>query len=69
MALQIGRIQHDYAVGDKVLYTLPGIIRKMHPPRDGPFKVMQVHVNGTLTIQRGSVTDRVNIRNLSPYFE
>ena len=64
-----GRIQHDYAVGDKVLYTLPGIIPKLNQPREGPFKVMQVHVNGTLTIQRGSVTDRVNIRNISPYFE
>jgi len=64
-----GRIQHDYEVGEKVLYTLPGIIPKMDQPRDGPSIVKQVHVDGTLTIQRGSVTDRVNIRNLSPYFE
>ena len=31
-----GRIQHDYGVGEEVLYTLPGITPKMGQPRGGP---------------------------------
>ena len=64
-----GRIQHDYSVGDKVLYNVPGIIPKLDPPQTGPWEVKQVFVNGTVTIQRGSVSDRVNIRLISPFFE
>ena len=63
------RIAHEYKKGDKVLYTTPGIIQKMQQPRTGPHKVMDVHTNGTVTIQRGSITERVNIRNISPFFE
>ena len=63
------RIQHDYKIGDKVLYTKPGIIPKMEKPRTGPFTVRQVHVNGTIAIEKGAATDRVNIRNVSPFFE
>jgi len=63
------RVQHDYKVGDRVLYTKPGVIPKMEQPRTGPFEVKQVHVNGTITIQKGVVSDRVNIRNVSPFFE
>ena len=29
----------------------------------------RVHVNGTLTISRQSVSDRVSVRRVSPYFE
>ena len=64
-----GRIQHDYAVGDKVLYTKPGIVPKMDAPRTGPFEIKQVYSNGTIAIQRGAILDRVNIRNVTPFFE
>jgi hypothetical protein len=35
----------------------------------GPFPIIQTHVNVTLTIQHTPhVTDRVNIREVKPYF-
>jgi hypothetical protein len=63
------RIDHDYQVGDKVLLERPGIVRKMSQPRTGPFEIIKVHTNGTVRIRRNHVTERVNIRRLTPYFE
>jgi transposase InsO family protein len=64
----VKRIAHDYHVGDLVLIHKPGILPKMEAPREGPFVVAVVHSNGTLTIQKGPVTERVNIRRVQPYF-
>ena len=63
------RVRHEYKPGDKVLLEKPGIIPKMSRPRTGPYTVLKIHTNGTLTIKSGAVTDRVNIRRLTPYFE
>jgi transposase InsO family protein len=64
------RIPHEYTPGSKVLYTLPGILPKMDQPRTGPWEVKQVFPkSGTVSIQRKAVADRVNIRNISPFFE
>jgi hypothetical protein len=63
-------ISHDYKVGDKVLPKESGEhLRKLEAPRTGPHTVTAVYTNGTLRIQKGKVTDRVNIRRLFPYFE
>jgi cleavage and polyadenylation specificity factor subunit 1 len=63
------RIAHNYQVGDKVLLTLPGIRRKLSTPCEGPFEVIATHTNGTVRIQRGAVSQRVNIRRLTPFYE
>ena len=63
------RIDHDYQVGDRVLLEKPGILRKMSQPRTGPFEIIKVHTNGTVRIRRNNVTEQVNIRRLTPYFE
>ena len=63
------RIVHEYKVGDKVSKTRPGIQRKLRRKRDGPFVVTKVYNNGTLAILRGAVTERVNIRRLTPFHE
>ena len=63
------RIDHVYSIGDKVLLTKPGILRKMSTPQQGPYKVEQVFTNGTIIIRRGPVSERVNIRRVQPYFE
>ena len=63
------RIPHQYQPGDKVLLTKPGIQRKMSAPRTGPHNVESVYTNGTVRIRRGAVSERVNIRRLTPYFE
>ena len=41
----------------------------MSAPRTGPYEVVHVSDNGTVRIQKGAVTQRVNIRRLTPYFE
>jgi len=64
-----GRIQHGYKVNGKVLYNEPGVTPKMDQPRTGPWVIKQVYTNGTVSIQRGAISDRVNIRLISPSFE
>jgi transposase InsO family protein len=63
------RRRHDYAIDNRVL-------KKRHNPTRlglrtiGPFKVVQTHVNGTVTIElRHGVTERINIRRIIPYNE
>jgi RNase H-like domain found in reverse transcriptase/Reverse transcriptase (RNA-dependent DNA polymerase)/Integrase zinc binding domain len=63
------RIPHTYKIGDKVLLELPGKVRKMSAPREGPYDVVHVSTNGTVRIKRGAVIQRVNIRRLTPYFD
>ena len=60
----------DYQVGQLVLI----LNAKIHPdklePRapEGPFPIIQIHVNGTVTIRRDEyITERINIRRLRPY--
>lgn len=62
------RIPHKYKRGDKVLLTTPGKLPKMRAPRDGPYEVVEVHNNGTVTIQDSHVERLVNIRRLTPYW-
>jgi hypothetical protein len=63
------RINFDYAVGQKVLLKEDGILRKAQDKKTGPYVITQVHTNGTVRIQRGTVSERLNIRRLTPYFE
>jgi transposase InsO family protein len=63
------RIPHAYKVGDKVAKTRPGIQPKLRQKRDGPYEVIAVLNNGTLRIRRGAITERVNIRRLTPFTE
>ena len=46
-----------------------GIIPKMSAPRTGPCVIQDVYTNGTVTIRKGVINQRVNIRRLTPYFE
>ena len=63
------RIKHVYKEGDKVLLNKPGILRKMSTPRTGPYLVQKVFTNGTVLLNQGTVSQRVNIRRISPYHE
>jgi transposase InsO family protein len=64
------RRSFDYQVGQQVLILNSDI----HPAKldptsvEGPFPIVQVHTNGTVTIQRSAVvTERINIRRLRPF--
>jgi len=63
------RIPHEYKVGDQVLVQRPGTLRKMTTPRQGPYKIVQVNTNGTIRIQRGVVTETINIRRVTPFID
>ena len=63
------RIPHTYKVGDKVTLDKPGKIRKLSTPKMGPFTIERVYNNGTVTIRKGPVSDRVSIRRIHPYRE
>ena len=63
------RIPHEYKQGDRVLLTTPGKLPKLRSPRTGPYEVVNVHDNGTVTIRLGHVQQRVNIRRLLPYHQ
>ena len=61
------RRRFDYKVNQKIL-------KKLHQPTklgewyEGPYKIVQVHVNGNVTVQlRRGVTERLNIRRIIPY--
>ena len=60
-------IHQEYEVGDQVLLDKPGILQKMTAPRDRPYKIQKVSANGTVRIQKGAITQRVNIWRLHPY--
>ena len=62
-----GRVAHKYRKRDKVLLRNEGILRKLSSPRDGPYKITRVYNNGTVRLKKGAVSERVNIRRITPY--
>ena len=57
----------DYSPGDQVLLLLKPLA-KLGAKTAGPYVITQVHVNGTVTIERNpGVFERVNIRRVKPY--
>ena len=63
------RISHDYAVGDQVLkQNFLSLSDKMKPSFTGPFPILRVHTNGTVTLRLNPhTTERINIRRIKPY--
>ena len=51
------RLPYDYAIGDKILIKIDGILRKAEDKYEGPYTITQVHCNGTVRIQRGSISE------------
>ena len=52
------------------MVELPGINPKLSTPRTGPYVVSNVNNNGTITINKdGVVTQPINIRRVTPYFD
>ncbi len=57
------RINYDHYVGRQVLKYDNTIKGKLAVKTSGPFEIVQVHVNGMITIQlRVGVTEQINIR-------
>ena len=61
------RTYHNYTAGDEIMVAAYQPT-KMGARWLGPFTIIQVHVNGTVTFQRKpNVTERINIRRIKPY--
>ena len=60
---------YDYAIGGQFLVRKYGILCKTETKWKGPFRITSVHTNGTIRIQRGAQSERLNIRRIKPYFE
>jgi hypothetical protein len=70
------RIPHEFCLNDKVLICHDignPYLGKLAKPTQGPFKIIdvqQLHINGTVLIQRSLTSvECVNIRQLLPFFE
>ena len=61
------RVDWDHKIGDSVLVSDNDIQRKLDYQLKGPYKIVQVYSNGTVRIQKGVVTERINIRRCTPY--
>ena len=61
------RIEQTYNVGDEVLRIKRGIKRKYSRQKSDPYKIIDVHTNGTVTIAQQAKCQRISIRNIEPY--
>jgi hypothetical protein len=65
-----GRIDYHYKVGQKVLVRKEGILRKSESIlHRKPWLITTVHMNGTITVQRGNKLERMNIRRVKPLID
>jgi hypothetical protein len=64
------RVDYDYKVGNKVLLTEEGILCKAESPYSTkPWTISPIHTNGTIRIQCGTKSERLNIRRVTPFIE
>ncbi len=64
------QVNYDYKVGNKVLLTEEGILRKAESPYSkNPWTITTIHTNGTIRIQCGTKLERLNFRRVTPFTE
>ena len=64
------RVDYDYKVADTVLIRKDGILCKAESIwRKEPWTIMPIHMNGTIRIQCGTKSERINIRRVTPFSE
>ena len=63
-------MDQDYKVGDQVLLLKEGILSKTESCYESdPWTITSVHTNGTIRVQCGTKSERLNIRRVIPYFK
>ena len=61
------RSRREYVVGQNVYINNHfSSSDKLKPAWTGPFPILQVHTNGTVTVRRGQIHERVSIRRIKP---
>ena len=61
------RIRHEYKVNDLVYLRIHAPDSKLSLVRTGPFPILQVHMNNTVTMKRGPIHERISIRHIMPF--
>ena len=65
--VKFSRRSYDYKVGDEMLILLDNPTTLDNRGR-GPYTIIQVHANGTVTFQRTiHIRERINIRRIKPF--
>ena len=66
------RLEKQYAPGEQILIILDAdecrSQPKLNAPTKGPYTITQVNTNGTFQIQRGNISETINIRRIKHYF-
>ncbi len=63
-------VDFNYKVGEKVLIRKDGILHKAESRWiKKPWTITTVHTNGTIKIQCGTKSERINIRRVTPFSE
>ena len=61
------RFNYDYQIDDEVL-KLNFNPNKLEARASGPYKIVRVHANGTVTIRLSETTiERISLRRIKPY--
>ena len=62
-------LDHKYTIGQKVLLLKNGVLQKAEDKYTRLWTVIQVHCTGTVRIQHGTVSQQLNIKEITPFFE
>ena len=63
-------IDYNYKIGDQVLIAKDGILCKSESKfGKEPLTITTVYTNGTIRVQCGTKSERINIRRVTPYTE
>ena len=62
------RASHDYKVDEYVYIIRDGQYCKLEGDKQGPFQIREVFSNGTIQLQKGVVSERLNTHRLTPHF-
>ena len=62
------RRDRDYKIGDELLLRKDGILHKSESRYECvPWTITSVHTNGTLRVQHGTKSERLNISRVTPF--
>ncbi len=66
----LAHVNWNYQPGDKVLLQKYGILCKTESQYEtDPWTITLVHMNGTIRVQFGIKSERLNIRRVTSYFD
>ena len=61
------RLKHEYKTGRQIFVNIPDRDNKLDLVHCGPIPILKVHTNNTVTIQRGSIHERISICHITPF--